>query len=722
MNNQEQSQTRGVEGMKMSDLAGNIAPRRQQRANSRVSARAKTEKRLASSARTIAVIGFDQVGLPLALQLCRAGASVIEIEAREPNEQTPGRGANFRAGLSAGTIAAELGREAFRSSTEFSDVSEADTIVLCAGGVLNGEKDPNLSDLLALCQRLAPHLGKGKLIVVDSVRDDDPACSKIRQVLENATGGKDGFDLIFFPPESILGSPSASAASILLLNRLKMLPTAPSLTAPGVFKPERLMPRALPSTASPRRRMDRSLAERLVYTAMVCDFIVVVYTLVCAFWLRFNTGIREIGIPSEVSLSDYGGYIALGALSLMAALSYFEVYDPRTLLRISHVNARMMKAGMWSFAIFLFAALFFEFRPPISRIFVLIAACTTTAGLMAWRTMFHSYLRKSSVSGNLQQRVLFVGWNEEARRLAHTFSVDICSAFSVTGCVRTPDSVPQVSNHRLARVLGSFDDIEEILERESVDTVIVADMKLPADDLLNLSVLCEKDLIAFKIIPSYFKILVSGLHLETMSGIPVLGVSRLPLDRFINVLSKRAVDIVGSIVGLVLSAPLIAFFGFLVYRECPGPILYRQRRLGHHGKNFNIIKIRSMRPDAEQDGAVGWTTKEDPRRLKIGSFMRKWNIDELPQFWNVLCGQMSLVGPRPERPELIAEFKEEIPHYHSRHNIKPGMTGWAQIKGLRGDTDLVERIKSDLFYLENWSLLLDFQIMAMTFCRNRNAC
>jgi lipopolysaccharide/colanic/teichoic acid biosynthesis glycosyltransferase len=143
--------------------------------------------------------------------------------------------------------------------------------------------------------------------------------------------------------------------------------------------------------------------------------------------------------------------------------------------------------------------------------------------------------------------------------------------------------------------------------------------------------------------------------------------------------------------------------------------------MGRNGQPFNILKIRSMRLDAEAGTGVGWTVKGDPRRLRVGAFIRKWNIDEVPQFWNVLKGEMSLVGPRPERPELIANFKDEIPHYNARHNAKPGITGWAQIKGLRGDTDLKERIRADLYYLENWNILLDFQIMALTFRRQMNA-
>jgi exopolysaccharide biosynthesis polyprenyl glycosylphosphotransferase len=228
-------------------------------------------------------------------------------------------------------------------------------------------------------------------------------------------------------------------------------------------------------------------------------------------------------------------------------------------------------------------------------------------------------------------------------------------------------------------------------------------------------------MIQFKVIPSVFRIFSSGLALETIAGTPILGVTRLPLDHTVNVMAKRALDIVGAIVGLVLSAPIIALFGALVWIESRGSIFYRQRRWGYNGVPFEIIKIRSMKLDAEKATGAKWCVKDDPRRLRVGAFMRKTNIDELPQFWNVLKGEMSLVGPRPERPELIAGFKHEIPHYNARHTAKPGMTGWAQINGLRGDTDLGERIQCDLWYLENWSLWLDIQIMLMTFFKRDNA-
>ena len=308
-----------------------------------------------------------------------------------------------------------------------------------------------------------------------------------------------------------------------------------------------------------------------------------------------------------------------------------------------------------------------------------------------------------------------VGWTAYAQRLKEIIENDPSHPYEVVCCVPTPEGTFQQEPPQSVQRFDSYNAIRRLLNTLALDIVLVADVNVPVKHWEALASLCEKELVQFKVVPSYFSILVSGLYLETLSGIPILGVSRLPLDRMFNKLVKRLIDIVGAIVGLLLSAPLIAIFGALVYLESPGPILYRQRRLGRNGKTFDMLKIRSMRLDAEKDGKVGWSTKDDPRRLRIGTFMRKWNIDETPQFWNVLKGEMSLVGPRPERPELIRNFKHEIPHYNARHTVKPGITGWAQVNGLRGDTDLTQRISHDLYYVEHWNLLFDLQMMFLTF-------
>jgi exopolysaccharide biosynthesis polyprenyl glycosylphosphotransferase len=448
----------------------------------------------------------------------------------------------------------------------------------------------------------------------------------------------------------------------------------------------------------------------------VVDVIVIAAMLIAAFFIRFRTGVNTWGVHADLELRAYVGYIVYGVLSLFLLMAHEGVYDSRNLLHSRGITARMLRAGpLWVVA-YLSLALLFQFRPPISRIYVALAVTMTVAGLTVWRILFRRILRAPGIVERLQKRVIFAGWNHEARRLAETFAADPASGFAVVGCVLPGGPNGEQIDSNVAPCLGTVDDLRSLLDSHAVDTVILADGGSPRlkRSSLHIATLCEQELVDFKILPSYFRIFLSGLHLVTMRGTPVLGVTRLPLDRFLNRVFKRVFDIAGATIGLLISAPIIAVMGALVYLESPGPIIYRQRRLGLDGSVFEMLKIRSMRLDAESNGEVGWTRKDDPRRLRIGAFMRRWNIDELPQFWNVLRGDMSVVGPRPERPELVTTFRFEIPHYQARHNIKPGITGWAQISGCRGDTDLVERINCDLYYLEKWTLLFDLLILART--------
>jgi exopolysaccharide biosynthesis polyprenyl glycosylphosphotransferase len=269
--------------------------------------------------------------------------------------------------------------------------------------------------------------------------------------------------------------------------------------------------------------------------------------------------------------------------------------------------------------------------------------------------------------------------------------------------------------------LGEFSALPELVAECQASSIILADVSLPASDIQNLIAFTQRELLGFQMIPDYFPALNSGLQVQTISGVSLLGVSKLPLDSMINRMMKRLIDIIGAAFGILVTSPIVLLFSTIVFAESPGPVFYEQRRTSRSGRTFLIYKIRSMRPDAEAGSGAVWCTKDDDRRLRVGSFMRRWNIDELPQFWNVLKGDMSLVGPRPERPELILKFKDEIPNYNARHEVRSGLTGWAQIQGLRGNTDLNLRIEADLFYLENWSLIFDFYCIISTFFKPKNA-
>jgi exopolysaccharide biosynthesis polyprenyl glycosylphosphotransferase len=269
--------------------------------------------------------------------------------------------------------------------------------------------------------------------------------------------------------------------------------------------------------------------------------------------------------------------------------------------------------------------------------------------------------------------------------------------------------------------LGRLENLSAILTKQEITSLIVDQQSIAFDELLRIELVCSDLMISLNIIPWSFGVWTDRQIIQFVDGVPLFRVKTLLHDRSPSKLFRRFIDIVGSLVGLIISTPIIVILAIFIKKESPGPVFYRQNRVGLHKKTFQLIKLRSMRPDAEEEYKAGWTVANDPRRLKIGEFMRKWNLDELPQFWNVLKGEMSLVGPRPERPEFVEMFRQNMHYYNLRHSCKPGTTGWAAVHGLRGDTSIVDRLAYDLYYIENWSPILDFKIMLMTLISQKNA-
>jgi len=419
-------------------------------------------------------------------------------------------------------------------------------------------------------------------------------------------------------------------------------------------------------------------------------------------------------------LSSYAGHFVFGVLLFLALAGRTGMYSAHNLIKLRQIFIGAMNAVILWALFYVCLSLLFSIRPSISRLFVVFSAVCGFALVIYWRVLLRFLLNRNGILKRLRQRLVIVGWNAEVDNLAQSVMNDPFHPYEIVGALPSAHNKYRLEPPIEVKRLGEYQDMAEIHRREQIDIVLLGDLDPDTQEIIALCEFCQREMIQFKVVPTYFQILISGLHLETISGVPVLGIAKLPLDSLVSRLIKRAMDIIGSLLGLVLSIPLIAIFGTLVYFESPGPIIYSQTRIGRRGEVFTIYKIRSMYLDAEKDGAQ-WAKANDQRRLKVGGFMRRWNIDEIPQFWNVLKGQMSLVGPRPERPELIKDFKDQIRHYNARHNAKPGMTGWAQIHGLRGDTDLNERLRYDLYYLENWTPVLDIYIMFMTFRWNTNA-
>jgi exopolysaccharide biosynthesis polyprenyl glycosylphosphotransferase len=479
---------------------------------------------------------------------------------------------------------------------------------------------------------------------------------------------------------------------------------------------------AADSTTSSQGRLQRRSAYRhhgWVYLSLAGDVIMVALAMIAAFWTRFTT-LENYGHFTSHDLETYLPHLVLGTASLVLIMAWRGLYRRDMLLQPMTVVTRIAKCVVFWTGGFLLFALVFETQPAISRIYMILAGAWTLVLLAGWRAFFHAQLKRPEILSTLQRRTLVVGTGEDVTELVERYRNTREQGSKITGWVVTPECGQ--GPHEVAGIpcLGPLDRLQGLLEAQAADMLILTDLSGPRERSLQIASLCERELVSFKIIPSCFRIFVSGLQLENVAGTVTVGVSRLPLDSSANVLVKRCLDLLGGVIGLLMAAPIIALFSALVRWEGRGNVIYRQVRTGADGRDFTIYKIRSMKLDAETAGAQ-WCVADDPRRLRVGAFMRKWNIDELPQFWNVVKGEMSLVGPRPERPELIAQFKHSIPHYNARHHALPGMTGWAQVCGLRGDTDLAERIRADIWYLENWSLLLDLKIMLMTFFKRDNA-
>jgi len=265
-------------------------------------------------------------------------------------------------------------------------------------------------------------------------------------------------------------------------------------------------------------------------------------------------------------------------------------------------------------------------------------------------------------------------------------------------------------------LLGTLDDAAEILRREKIDQVYVA-LPLEAHSrMLSLLEVTSRECVDVRFVPDLLQFIALRARLEDLDGVPVISINDVPLQGF-NTALKRLIDIPIAAVALVLLAIPLGILALLVKRTSPGPIFYRQERMGLDGKSFTIYKFRSMTHDAERETGPVWARENDPRRTGFGRFLRRYSLDELPQLWNVLRGDMSIVGPRPERPLFVEQFKHRYPQYMLRHKVKAGITGWAQVNGWRGNTSIEKRIEYDLYYIENWSLALDLKIMWLTLVR-----
>lgn len=345
-------------------------------------------------------------------------------------------------------------------------------------------------------------------------------------------------------------------------------------------------------------------------------------------------------------------------------------------------------------------------------------------GIVSTARALHAQLQWQAQSRGIgDDRVLIIGAGEIGKMLLQKITGNPKLGYQAVGII-DEESQRQIDSVLSIPVLGRLADIPSVIDKFQIDEVIVGLPESRSDDLVHIISLCQREKVGIRVFPDVFQIMATEVSIGDLSGLPLLTIRDIALQGW-KLTLKRVVDVILSAIFLVLLSPLMLIIAMLIKLDSPGPVFFVQERMGLDARPFNIIKFRSMRQDAEEDGP-GWTVPGDPRNTKLGAFMRRLNIDELPQLINVFLGDMSLVGPRPEQPVYVEQFRQAIPRYMDRHREKAGLTGWAQVNGLRGDTSIAERTKYDLWYIENWSLALDFKIIIQTIVQtllgtNRNA-
>ena len=405
--------------------------------------------------------------------------------------------------------------------------------------------------------------------------------------------------------------------------------------------------------------------------------------------------------------------------------SFFNLYTPKRVLGRRNEFGKILKAntiGLLIFGLVLYLGrknpYLFNFSQRLVVYFHLINVIMITAERNAIRIVLRSMRSK----GYNQKHILLVGYSDAAKGFIDRVRSNPQWGYQIRGIL--DDNHERGTEYNGMKVIGTLEDLTYILEQNSLDEIAITLSLSEYEKLRHIVNLCEKTGVHTKFIPDYGNVIPTVPYTEDLLGMPVVHIRHVPLNGLLNATMKRVVDVFGAIVAIILFSPIMLVVAITIKLTSPGPIIYCQERVGLHNRPFKMYKFRSMTVQDPNKEKMRWTTPGDSRVTPIGKIIRSTSIDETPQFFNVLFGDMSLVGPRPERPFFVEKFKEEIPRYMIKHQVRPGITGWAQVNGYRGDTSIIKRIEHDLYYIENWSLGFDFKILFLTAFKgfiNKNA-
>ncbi len=453
---------------------------------------------------------------------------------------------------------------------------------------------------------------------------------------------------------------------------------------------------------------------------VVLDALVIIFSYVAAWHIRFRSGIFEVA-PWYLSLQEYMIVLIFLVPEYLLLYYIFQLYTPKRVQGRRLEAWRIIQAnviGLMTFILVLYLAR----EPDFSRTMMFIFFCINVFVEIVGRNILREELRNIRKKGYNQKHILLVGYSRAAEQYVDRIRANPEWGYIVRGILA--DNKPRGTQYRGVKVLGRTENLTIVLPENKLDEIVITLGLAEYHKLEHIVGMCEKSGVHTKFIPDYNNIIPTKPYTEDLLGLPVVNIRHVPLSNVLNALLKRGVDLFGAVTALLLFSPVMAFTALVIKLTSPGPLIFKQERIGFQNKPFLMYKFRSMVVQDENKEKGGWTTQNDPRVTGFGKFIRKTSIDELPQLFNVLKGNMSLVGPRPERPQFVEKFSEEIPRYRVKHQVRPGLTGWAQVNGYRGDTSIRRRIEYDLYYIENWTLGFDFKIIFLTFFKgfvNKNA-
>ena len=452
---------------------------------------------------------------------------------------------------------------------------------------------------------------------------------------------------------------------------------------------------------------------------VVLDCLVTAFAYICAWYGRMvifkpvNQGVLPMKTYFFALYFIIPGYLAIFATS--------NLYKTKRGSSFIREIADVVKANVIGASVFL-VVLYLVNEPNFSRSIIGFFAIGNVALMIIYRYIIRCILSYLRAKGFNEKQIVIVGYSRACEQYIDRILANQQWGYKIRGIL--DDSVPAGTFYKGFQVLGRIDNLPYILEQNKLDEIAIA---LPLNNYARLEEIvrmCEKSGVHTKFIPDYNSIIPTRPYTEDLSGLPVINIRRVPLTSTFNWFIKRLTDIVGSLVAIIVFSPIMLVSAIVIKAQGDGPVIFVQERVGLHNKVFKMYKFRTMVEQKPEEEEKEWTTKNDPRVTPFGSFLRKTSLDEVPQFFNILKGDMSLIGPRPERPQFVEQFKEEIPRYMIKHQVRPGLTGWAQVNGYRGDTSIRKRVEYDIYYIENWTIWLDIQIILLTFLKgfiNKNA-